>query len=294
MQTVDKVRVVDALSKLASSMAGLAQRTFCPTGQGGGVDPSCGSGSGGAGNTPAAAGEAKPPASPSKPAKISRAKVNYEESYAIEATDTAFNRVVGAKRAKDPAFVASIVGAPDNAKVTKIVSFRGRPVINIKHADFNAKRTLYKDKDGNKVIENTEFFMKESAQGKGIGTQVFTDQVNYAKDNGFNYIKCHAAKASAKPPPYNGYYTWARMGYDQSLSDPKGIRKGEEHVWKATREKFPEAKTVLDVMSTKEGRDYWKANGVDMLNARFDLTPGSRSLRVLEAYEAERAARKSS
>lgn len=227
-----------------------------------------------------------------KPTKVSQAKVGYAESYAIEATDRAFNRVVGAKRAKDPEFVASIVGAPDNAKVSKIVSFKGRPVINIKHPDFDASRTLYKDKDGKKVIENTEFFMKKSAQGKGIGTQVFTDQVNYAKANGFDYIKCHAARESPKPPPFNGYYTWARMGYDQSLT-PKVVAVGQAHIWKATREKFPEAKTVLDVMSTKEGRDYWKANGADMMDARFDLTPGSRSLKVLEAYEAERKARAS-
>lgn len=44
-----KIKLLDALGSLTKAVGALAQRGFCPTGQGGGVDPSCGSGSGAGG-----------------------------------------------------------------------------------------------------------------------------------------------------------------------------------------------------------------------------------------------------
>lgn len=42
-----RIKVLDGLEQLTKAVGALAQRAFCPTGQGGGVDPSCGSGGGG-------------------------------------------------------------------------------------------------------------------------------------------------------------------------------------------------------------------------------------------------------
>lgn len=72
----------------------------------------------------------------------------------------------------------------------------------------------------------------------------------------------------------NGYYTWPRFGYDRKLNQyirenlPKGL-KG--------------ARTVLDVMRTPQGRDWWKRKGNEG-EMSFDLRPGSRSRKVLTAY----------
>jgi hypothetical protein len=59
---VDKVKFADSMAKAATSFAALAEKAFCPTGPGGGVNPTCGSGGGsggGSGLSPEAAKERK-------------------------------------------------------------------------------------------------------------------------------------------------------------------------------------------------------------------------------------------
>lgn len=92
----------------------------------------------------------------------------------------------------------------------------------------------------------------------------------------------------------NGYYTWPRFGYDQSLTDPQGIEPDVASIYQEARNRFPDAKTVLDIFSTSEGRQWWKENGTDMLNAKFDLTSQSRSMTILGAYMEERQKSKTS
>ncbi len=44
---------------------------------------------------------------------------------------------------------------------------------------------------------------------------------------------------------------------------------------------------VSDLRATKEGRDWWKANGTTF-EATFDPRPGSRSMQLLDAYMKEK------
>ena len=107
---------------------------------------------------------------------------------------------------------------------------------------------------------------------------------------GIASIRCHAAKDNPREPskPHNGYYTWPRFGYDAELEDDNF----DTPVFKALSEKFSEARTLLDVMSTPEGRAWWKQNGGDVYHMKFDLSEGSRSMMIHEAYQSERAAKK--
>ena len=50
----------------------------------------------------------------------------------------------------------------------------------------------------------------------GSATKVFAGQVKSAVAKGFAYIETHAA-GSFGDPRFNGYYTWACMGYDQDI-----------------------------------------------------------------------------
>ena len=111
---------------------------------------------------------------------------------------------------------------------------------------------------------------------------MFAEQVANAREAGFDWIECHAA--GFKGGVYNGYYTWPRFGYDQELDTLR-----DQNTAEAAKRDFPEAKTVLDIMKTKEGRDWWKENGADLHKAKFDLREGSRSMKILEAYLHERA-----
>lgn len=199
----------------------------------------------------------------------------------------------------DAETIASIVGSPDDGQVEIDTRYGGgasdsqQVIINIETDSFNAKRYLGKDSNGKVFIENSDFRVKSQDQGKGIGAEVFGRQVEYSQEHGVSYIKCHAARWDDDgESSFNGYYTWPRMGYDQSL---ESIARQDDHsrqVSDKALQNFPDAKTVLDIMESPGGREWWKENGTQMEHAVFDLSQGSRSLAVHQKYLEERAKRK--
>jgi hypothetical protein len=179
--------------------------------------------------------------------------------------------------------IASIVAAPDDAKVDYYRGEGDSVVIDIENKDFfmSCQINSENNKDG---LYLDAFFGKAGAKGKGVGSHVFANQVEQCRAAGLKSIKCWAA---GKPGgDMNGYYTWPRMGFDQEI-DPN-----TDYDWKGDPvEKFPNAKSVQDIMKTREGREWWKANGGNLHNAKFDLSDGSRSMQVFNAYMEERKAR---
>lgn len=248
--------------------------------------PKLPSGGGGKAKPPAPFGPNKQPEPELKAFPPSKAKVGLSEGYIEEddgggydgGTAEAFKKYVGG----DPQKVASLVGAPDNARIDVFADYSGL-VANVDHPDYYAMRTFF-EFQGKRGIRNNSFEMNDSAKGKGLGTEIFARQVEAASKEGFDYISTGAI--GSKDTSYNGYYTWPRLGYDTSLTDLKG--QSNPQALQQAKKQFPEAETLLDVMATKAGREWWKDNGGDV-ELKFDLTPGSRSLKVLETYRKEKA-----
>jgi hypothetical protein len=106
---------------------------------------------------------------------------------------------------------------------------------------------------------------------------VFGRQVEQASGAGIAYIETTAAKG----PGINGYTTWPRFGYDAPL--PKAVRD-------ALPPAFRDAKRVSDLMRTPEGRETWKAHGIE-LGMKFSLAAGSRNRLIWDAYRVEKERR---
>lgn len=175
--------------------------------------------------------------------------------------------------------VASMVGAPDNAKISVTPGREKNTItIRVQHPDYVSRRTLRRDENGKLEIHNDEFFVKKGAQGKGLGTEVFAKQVETCTALGVDRITCYAAG----PPNFNGYTTWPKFGYDCPIS--------ALHTTTAQKikEKFPHAESILDVHMVKGGPEWWIENGVAIPFAEFNLKPESRSLKVLHTYLADK------
>lgn len=162
-----------------------------------------------------------------------------------------------------------------------------------------AIRFIGVDADGKRFIRNEVIELKQKYQGEGLGIDIFTKQVESAAEHGFDYIQTHAARDNN----LNGYATWPKFGYDQQLDDPieRSEKRGTKVVYEQARQLFPNAKSVLDILETKEGEQWWcgkknpdgtrtLGNGTDMHNARFDLQEESRSMQVLKAYARKKKA----
>jgi hypothetical protein len=191
-----------------------------------------------------------------------------------------------------PRDAVKVTGAPSGSRVTikrvnsGLKTDDGEPIDHLsvrvvnKH-DVGLKamdRVIGIDKQGRKFIYNESLTVADASKGKGL--EIFGQQVDHAVRAGFSYITADATREHGM----NGYYTWARFGYDKPISMldlgdapllPKNLRSAER---------------ISDLMMTQEGRDWWKKHGVTIPDARFDLTEGSLSRRVLDEYRKQKAA----
>lgn len=147
-------------------------------------------------------------------------------------------------------------------------------------------RTIKKDS-----IHMDLFVLNNNAKGQNIAPRMLYTSALMAHKMGIPRIETHAA-GSINSSYYNGYYTWARCGYDQelglnhksSLKQAVGGGMCTQAEWDS---KFSGYTHVSQFMETKQGRDIWKRYGSDLHYAEFDTRPNSKSMKVLKAYLRE-------
>jgi hypothetical protein len=123
------------------------------------------------------------------------------------------------------------------------------------------------------TIYNHELEFDRGFKGKGHGLRVFGQQVDAAVKHDYDSIETQAAGNWRTLDWQNGYYTWARMGYDGVI--PNGYGPGGE-------------RTIHEVMKRPDGAAWWKANGESFFGT-FYLHEGSTSRRVFDEYRRLKA-----
>lgn len=176
-----------------------------------------------------------------------------------------------------PEHIANALGIPEGHNVHIITQGDGI-LVSVNHLDsktgvmIEASRRFTRDADGSVVVHNNYLAIKPSGEGRGL--ELFDKQVQGMRALGVKSIETEGARSKE----LNGYYTWPRLGYDGDMSTITNPSK------------FPGVKKVSELMRTQEGRDKWKKDG-GSIELSFDLRPGSKSLKILEAYKAEKAKR---
>lgn len=133
------------------------------------------------------------------------------------------------------------------------------------------ERSIRFEDDGSIVIVNKGL---ETAGGQGIGGKLFATQVEAAYRTGVSRIATYASRQDG-PGGYIGYKVWPKFGYDAPLD-------GYD-----LPESLAGAETVLDLYETSEGQAWWEENG-DSIDMSFDLSPGSRSMEIFNAYQRKK------
>jgi hypothetical protein len=185
--------------------------------------------------------------------------------------------------------LAVLVGAEDGRVTIQDVGsdFAGDGIrVAVNTDKYAATRFIGIDSKGRKFINNE--LLEVTKKKEGTGTALLAREVAAAQAAGFEYIACHAAGFKGD---MNGYYTWPVLGFDESI---ESMKADNNPVWKEIVKKFPNAKSIRDVVMTQDGRDWWEENGTDLYQMRFDLKPGSWSNFMLNSYiqreEAKRQA----
>jgi SPP1 gp7 family putative phage head morphogenesis protein len=183
--TISKVRPQSVLTNLLLNALREHDRTvvnaFCPTGEGGGVDPTCG---GGGSQETRFAGKVR---------IDSDDESNLKQRFGWTPTD-----------------VARLAGALPGASVEVISVRRDSVTVRVDSQEYSARRVLWKDH-----VENDSLYA--TTPGKGVGTKVFTEQVSTAVEQGLSHIETIATRGEG-PGGENGHYTWARLGYDAHVN----------------------------------------------------------------------------
>lgn len=239
----------------------LLQKVFCPTGPGGGVDPTC-----------------KPSGGTGGEGSYKIRIYDYEKDLVEDTIKEVFGKSVDHQK------LCAVTGAPHGSKIALEVStnrFGENSVkMRVSHDDYDleATRLVSRDSEGKLCMENAGLSIGRSHRGSGFGTKLFQKQVDEASSLGIAYIRTDASANRGD----NGYYTWPRLGYDKTLT------KDDSFLFGHFPDRFGKIEKISDLMKTKEGRDWWKEQGETLKDMRFDLTEGSRSRKVLDAYVQER------
>lgn len=221
--------------------------------------------------------------SPAAPRTPPKGKFTNDIVGADETTPTALKRDIKVifKRAVSADELAEITGAPGGATVK--IGREGNSILlsldtesGGDHGIVDLRRTI--ERRGNEIIMHNEHFaLDPDYQGQGRGWEVFSAQVEAARAAGVNRIRTWAARDE----DMNGYYTWARFGYDAPLS--ADIRKKlPPNMRSATR--------LRHLMRQPDGRTWWRQNG-EAMDMEFDLSDGGFSMQVFERYRQEIASR---
>ncbi len=114
--------------------------------------------------------------------------------------------------------------------------------------------------------------MKVFKQGKGIGTKAFINQVIEARYLGYKFLQVSAFKSDG----WNGFYTWARLGYSM-------LSSSQSRFDKLMLVNNRSEQNIVELMKTEEGRAFWKKNGFTWAG-KFDLADRSENMNALYSY----------
>lgn len=131
-----------------------------------------------------------------------------------------------------------------------------------------------------KIAHNDYFRIQDNSKYKGKGAQIFANQVAALTNENYKFIETQAARGSGNV--FNGYYTWARLGYEPSPSKVEKVLS-KFNLLNAFNTEAPKVKTWGELLGTKYGQKWWKENG-DTFEGTFDLTPNSYSQTTLKNY----------
>lgn len=204
--------------------------------------------------------------------------------------------------------ITGLVGAPDDARVNvseaghyipaysdDVVSDAMKDAVGVRVKISHPKMDRFgwfvgKDGDGERFMRLEIIEVKKAHQGEGLGADIIQQSIENAAHHGFNYINLHAAGDPTNPDQQmNGFYTWPMFGWDENL---ESIEEHNPDLADRIRGAYPNAESVLDIVQTTGGRQWWKKNGGDLFAATFDLSEGSRSRQQLGAYLEEKQAKK--
>ena len=169
--------------------------------------------------------------------------------------------------------LAALAGALDGATVH--LSAHGDSLFfDVQHPDVVfQQRRLARDELGRLYVRN--LYLEKQPWGQPLlGLRALLRQIEAGQALGIAYLTTFAS-GSAYEDGWNGYYTWARYGFDAEL--PARVREELPPSFASVR--------TLNELLQQGGAPYWKKHGLES-EMIFDLRPNSSTIQTLQGYLA--------
>lgn len=154
--------------------------------------------------------------------------------------------------------MAALAGALDGATV-QIAAHDASLFFDVQHPDVVfQQRRLARDESGRLYVRN--LYLEKQPWGQPLlGLRVLLRQIEAGQALGIAYLSLSAV-GEPEADDFNGYYTWARYGFDAALPD---------EILRELPPSLVGARTLNELMQ-RGGAGYWKTDG-SSLEMVFDL-----------------------
>jgi hypothetical protein len=170
--------------------------------------------------------------------------------------------------------IGRMAGADPGMRVQVSQNFLGGIRLDVTGGGVSMTRSF---EAGGESVYNA-YFSNSGQRGSGLGSRIFGRQVRELSRLGVKRIDVTAAGGPGQS--MNGYYTWARFGYNGAI--PMGVQASLTRA-SGLPSSLRNATQISQLMRTQQGRDWWRANG-STWNGSFDLKAGSYSRRTFAEY----------
>jgi 2'-5' RNA ligase/GNAT superfamily N-acetyltransferase len=166
--------------------------------------------------------------------------------------------------------IGLLAGTVDESETT--VKYQNdRVVITSSSDEYRATRYVQKHGDYT-YINNVEFEVKPEYRGKGLATELISNQVKQATKLGIKKIGAIADDGGGNV----GFYVWPRLGFDGEIDWERIQMEFADPLPKWTSERGK----LSEVMDSDDSREWWKKHGRSVV-VWFDLAKGSKSRKTL-------------
>jgi hypothetical protein len=146
-----------------------------------------------------------------------------------------------------------------------------RVYMSFKGSGVRMQRTFYVEEGR---VHNDYFRIEDQSKYKGQGAKIFSNQVAALTEAKYKSIDTQAARGSM----FNGYYTWARLGY---VPESASVRQTAINGF--NKKYGTDVLNWGELLGTKKGQEYWKEFGTSF-EGIFYLKEGGYSQTTLKNY----------
>lgn len=182
----------------------------------------------------------------------------------------------------------ALTGALPGSKI-KLEMQGSRMHLYVEHPLYRAHRVVFRDHNGILAMKNEWFGLEDHAQrGRGLGARIFARQVDGVAKFAIQRIQTQAVRQDDNVfadhrDSINGYYTWARLGYNATLRLPDKRKLLDSGSPALAALGAQNTVTLHELFDMPGGREHWYEHG-GTIDMRFDPTPNSPHRQRLDEY----------